>query len=104
MRSLVFLSELLLTACFARPHFKSPKARAADKYTTEELPNVELASGTAAGQDWWTAFHSPKLDDTVRTALADNRQLQVAQATLKQAQEIYGASRSARLPAVDATA
>jgi NodT family efflux transporter outer membrane factor (OMF) lipoprotein len=98
------LSVLLLTACVAGPNFTPPKAPAADKYTTEQLPNVELASGTAAGQDWWTAFHSPKLDETVRTALVDNRQLQVAQATLIQAQEIYGASRGARLPEVEGTA
>jgi NodT family efflux transporter outer membrane factor (OMF) lipoprotein len=104
MRSVIFLSALCLTACVAGPNFTPPKAPAADKYTIEELPNVELASGTAAGQDWWTAFHSPKLDETVRTALADNRQLQVAQATLKQAQEIYGASRGARLPEVEGTA
>lgn len=100
MRSLVFLSALSLTACVAGPDFKSPQAPTADRYTTEELPSVTLTT-TAPGQDWWTAFHSPKLDETVRVALTGNRQLQVAQATLKQAQELYGASRGARLPEVD---
>ena len=49
--------------------FEPPKAPAADKFTTEELPNIELATraadaGAAPGQEWWTAFHSPKLDET----------------------------------------
>jgi NodT family efflux transporter outer membrane factor (OMF) lipoprotein len=102
MRFLTFLSFVFLTACVAGPDFAPPKAPAAERYTTEHL---QLPTGGAApGQEWWTAFHSPKLDVTVRTALADNRQLQVAQATLKQAQEIYGASRSARLPEVEGTA
>jgi NodT family efflux transporter outer membrane factor (OMF) lipoprotein len=82
------------------PNFESPKALAADRYTTEELPDVKLASSGPA-QDWWTAFQSPKLNDTVRAALEGNRNLRVAQASLEQAREIYGASRGARLPQAD---
>jgi NodT family efflux transporter outer membrane factor (OMF) lipoprotein len=109
MRSLVFLSVLSLTACVAGPDFVPPKAPAADKFTTEALPNIELATraadaGAAPGQEWWAAFHSPKLDETVRMALAGNRQLQSAQATLQQAREIYNASRGAHLPDAEITA
>ncbi|MEP7245173.1 MAG: efflux transporter outer membrane subunit [Gammaproteobacteria bacterium] len=98
----LFLS-LLLTACAAGPNFSPPKAPATDKYTTEDLSNVPLAqsvagSATAPAQDWWTAFQSPKLDATVRTALTGNRNLQLAQANLVQARELYGASRADRLP------
>jgi NodT family efflux transporter outer membrane factor (OMF) lipoprotein len=105
----VFLSVLSLTACVAGPDFVPPKAPAADKFTTEALPNIELASraadaGAAPGQEWWTAFHSPKLDETVKMALAGNRRLQSAQATLQQAREIYNASRGARLPDAEITA
>jgi outer membrane protein TolC len=101
--SATFLTSLTLTACVAGPDFVSPKAPAAERFTSEELPNIELATraadaGAAPGQEWWTAFHSPKLDETVKTALAGNRRLQVAQATLQQAREIFNASRGARLP------
>jgi NodT family efflux transporter outer membrane factor (OMF) lipoprotein len=104
MKTASLLLPLLLTACAAGPNFVPPKAPATDRYTTEELPNVELApkptaeASAAPGQDWWTEFHSAKLDDTVRTALTGNRTLQAAQASLVQAREIYGASQTARLP------
>jgi len=109
MRALVFLSVLSLTACVAGPDFVPPKAPAADKFTTEALPNIELATraadaGATPGQEWWTAFHSPKLDETVKMALEGNRRLQAAQATLQQAREIYNASRGARLPDAEVTA
>jgi NodT family efflux transporter outer membrane factor (OMF) lipoprotein len=101
MKTVTQLSTLLLaallTACAVGPNFQSPKAPAADRYTGEELPDLKLAAAGPA-QDWWTAFQSPKLNDTVRTALEGNRNLRVAQANLEQAREIYGASRGARLP------
>jgi NodT family efflux transporter outer membrane factor (OMF) lipoprotein len=104
MKTATLLLSLLLTACAAGPDFVPPKPPATDRYASEELPNLQLAAQPAAAaggapeQDWWTEFRSPKLDETVHTALAGNRTLQVAQASLAQAREIYGASRSARLP------
>jgi len=107
--SLVSLGALSLAACVVGPDFVKPKAPAVDRFTTEELPNIELATraadaGAVPGQEWWTAFHSAKLDDTVKVALAGNRRLQVAQATLTEAREIYGASRGARLPSAELAA
>ena len=109
MKTLAFASALLLSACAAGPDFAPPQAPAVERYTSEELPNIELATraadaGATPGQEWWTVFHSSKLDDTVRTALTGNRQLRVAQANLVQAREIYGASRGARLPEAEIAA
>jgi NodT family efflux transporter outer membrane factor (OMF) lipoprotein len=107
MKIATFLLSLLLTACVAGPNFVPPKAPESTRYTTEELPNLDLATKTAdangaaaAAPVWWSAFNSPKLDETVRTALTGNRNLQVAKASLVQARELYGASRGARLPEV----
>lgn len=103
MKTLAFASALFLTACSVGPDFVKPTPPAAERYTTEQLPNIELATraadaGAAPGQEWWSIFQSPKLDETVRTALAGNRELRIAQANLAQAREIYAASRGARLP------
>jgi outer membrane protein TolC len=68
------------------------------------LPSLSLpaagtdASSAAVPQLWWSLFQSPKLDETVRIALAGNRDLKAAQATLKEANELLGVSRAARLP------
>jgi NodT family efflux transporter outer membrane factor (OMF) lipoprotein len=109
MRVLALLCTSLLTACAAGPDFVPPQAPATQRYTTEELPDLELATraadaGAAPGQQWWTAFHSSQLDETVRAALAGNRRLQVAQANLARARELYGASRGARLPEAELAA
>jgi NodT family efflux transporter outer membrane factor (OMF) lipoprotein len=99
---------LLLTGCVAGPDFKTPDAPATGRYTTEALPSLALpaaASGDVAVPEmWWSLFHSPKLDETVRVALDGNRDLKVAQAALKQASELLGATRAARLPEVTADA
>jgi len=108
MKITTLILTLLLTACAAGPNFVRPTPPAAEHYTTEALPNVALRPTSSAEgalpREWWTVFRSPKLDDTVRVALDGNRDLKVAQANLRQAYEIYGASKSARYPEVTATA
>jgi len=96
-------SATLVTACAVGPNFKPPQAPAADRYTSEELADVKLAS-TGPAQDWWTAFQSPKLNDTVHAALEGNRTLQAAKANLAQARELYAASTGARLPEAEIAA
>ncbi len=94
-------------ACVAGPNFVTPKSPETNRYTDEALPNVALpAQGANAQvpQMWWTIFQSQKLNDTVNTALAGNRNLQAAQATLKQAQELLGVANANRMPEVTAEA
>ncbi len=105
--SVALAVSALLTACVAGPNFVTPKSPAADRYTTEQLPNVALpANGSAAEvpELWWSLFQSPKLNETVQTALAGNRSLKASQATLKQAQELLGVAKANRMPEVTAEA
>src|SRR6185369_9679303 len=104
MKKLIpFTVSLLLAGCVAGPTFESPKTPPAERYTTEALPGVAMVNGTVP-ETWWSLFHSPKLDDTVRTALSGNRNLQVAQATLKQANELLGVAKAAKNPEISADA
>lgn len=108
MRFIVFALASLLAACTAGPNFVRPEPPAAERFTTEALPDLQLPAanepGAGPAQLWWTAFHSPKLDETVRVALEGNRNLQAARASLQQAREIYAASTGARLPSADVEA
>jgi NodT family efflux transporter outer membrane factor (OMF) lipoprotein len=95
----------MLTGCVAGPNFHSPTPPAAQRYTTESLPSLALPGDNGAGsaavpQLWWSLFQSPRLDETVRTAIAGNRNLQAAQATLRQAHELLGVARAAKMPEV----
>jgi NodT family efflux transporter outer membrane factor (OMF) lipoprotein len=104
MKLAAFSVSLLLAGCTVGPNFKPPAPPPAERYTTDALPHLALP-GSAGGVAnaavppmWWSLFNSPRLDETVRVALTGNRDLKVAQATLKQANELLGVSRAARLP------
>lgn len=100
MKKLIpFTVSLLLTGCVAGPNFESPKTPPAERFTTEALPDVATANA-AVPEMWWSVFRSPKLDETVHTALAGNRSLQAAQSTLKQANELLGVAKAAKNPEI----
>jgi NodT family efflux transporter outer membrane factor (OMF) lipoprotein len=104
MKFVSLLGSLLLTGCVAGPNFTTPKTPETSRYTTEALPSLAMpadgASNVAVPDLWWSLFQSPKLDETVRTALAGNRSLQASQATLEQANELLGVARASRNPEV----
>ena len=105
-----------LSACAVGPDFVRPSPPEVAGYTAEPVP-VATASAAIAGGDaqrffsgaevpgqWWTQFGSGVLDGLVRQALAANPDLEAAQATLRQVQENYYATRAALFPAVGADA
>jgi len=50
---------------------------------------------------WWDQFQDPVLSDLVRTALANNKDLEIATANVDQAFAQYGIARSAQFPQVN---
>ena len=50
---------------------------------------------------WWDQFQDPVLSDLVRTALANNKDLQIATANIDQALAQYGITRSAQFPQIN---
>ncbi|HEX4596835.1 MAG TPA: efflux transporter outer membrane subunit, partial [Burkholderiaceae bacterium] len=99
----------LLAACTVGPDFRRPDAPTTDAYTREPLDNLavggqRLVSGQSPAPEWWGAFESDALNDTVRQALAGNRTLAAAQASLAQAWEVVNASTGALYPQVSADA
>src|ERR1039458_4596628 len=81
----------VLAGCVAGPNYVVPPAPTAASYSADALPN--LAAGNmlpdaalAAPAQWWTLLDSPRLDSTIRAALAANRNLEAARTTLAEAQ------------------
>lgn len=106
----------LLTGCAAGPDFKRPAAPEASVYTATPLHAHTAAASTALGESqrlikggrinphWWDKFGSTRLDALVEEALQASPTLAAAQATLRQAREVYAArSGSTLYPQVDAT-
>ena len=101
----------LLAGCTVGPDFLSPKAPTMPGYTAPGEKNLAAESGGEAAQhlalgkkisgEWWQLFHSPDLDRVLRQAIADNRTLLAARATLAEAQEAVSQATGAVYPQVN---
>jgi NodT family efflux transporter outer membrane factor (OMF) lipoprotein len=60
-----------------------------------------IALGRQIPAQWWQLFHSPRLDETLRQAIAANHSLAAAKATLAQAQEAVAVASAALYPQLD---
>ena len=101
----------LLSACANGPIFAPPAAPSDSGYTKDGVPAVPSvnAAGTdqhfALGQKitagWWTLFRSPQLDDVLNEAVAGNRNLAAATASLAEAHEAVLVAAGVYYPQVD---
>ena len=116
MRSLrVILVASALSACTVGPDFLRPAAPATTRYVRADeatlsndagpgAPRQTLVTGKKIAADWWTLFHSPQIDDLVRSAIAGNRTLEAAKARLASAHEAVLAATGGLYPQIDAGA
>jgi NodT family efflux transporter outer membrane factor (OMF) lipoprotein len=113
---LIAVIALALAGCAVGPDFIVPPAPVSAGYADQTPPTSTASSPGAGGAaqtffpgedipgDWWTLFHSRRLNQLISRALAANPSLQAAQAALRQAQENVLAQAGTLLPTVDANA
>ena len=104
MRLVLALLAGLLDGCVAGPNFSPPAPDAPEHFTATTLPHLaqtQSQDGAAAGSAWWLSLSSARLDATIRAALAHNRDLAAARATLAQMQALSAASEGAEYPRLD---
>jgi NodT family efflux transporter outer membrane factor (OMF) lipoprotein len=102
-----------LMGCSLGPDFTRPEPPQANRYTPQPLKIETADAGSDSAQhlvlgerltrDWWHLFQSDAIDNVVKRALADNRTLVAAAATLAQAQELAAAQAGTLAPQVDLT-
>jgi NodT family efflux transporter outer membrane factor (OMF) lipoprotein len=102
-----------LGGCAVGPNFKRPQPPQTQSYTAEPLAAETAASAGPAGApqtlvyggdipaQWWTLFHSEKLNALVEEALHDSPDLAAAQAALRQAHENFRAQQGSLLPSIN---
>jgi NodT family efflux transporter outer membrane factor (OMF) lipoprotein len=110
--TLVALSSLFcLIGCAVGPDFVRPVAPKVDRYTREGDPAKTITADGGAQQfepgakvveDWWRLFNSPELDAVIKEAIANNPNLQAAQASLRESQEGLRAGYGVFYPQLDA--
>ncbi|HUH30885.1 MAG TPA: efflux transporter outer membrane subunit [Rhodanobacter sp.] len=103
-----------VAGCTVGPDFQRPAAPDAATYGAHPSTTTAAAAHGAGGEaqhftlggdipaDWWTLFHSPALNTLIAHSLANNADLQAAQAALRVAHETTLAQRGVRYPTVAA--
>src|SRR5208337_642405 len=103
------LSGMLVPGCAVGPDFVRPQPPAATQYTQGEEPAETVTAagraqhfeyGAQIAADWWQLFKSPKIDQVIKEAVAQNLNLQSAQARLWQSQDNLWAGYGAFFPQV----
>ncbi len=115
--ALTLLMAAALAACSAGPDFRRPSPPAVSAYTAAPVPAVtasaptrlgaaqHLVAATQVSAEWWRALGNADLDAWIDQALIASPTLAAAQATLRQARELYAAQAGATsYPQVDASA
>jgi NodT family efflux transporter outer membrane factor (OMF) lipoprotein len=101
------LAAALLVGCKVGPTFHSPKPPQDKAYTKEGTPAAagagtertqHFTAGAAIAADWWALFHSPELNAVIQQAIAGNRTLVQARATLLQALNVQAQAEGGQYP------
>ena len=96
MRSLMALAfTLLLTGCTVGPDYVQPVTDVPDAFNYGDR-NAQQTANIA----WWKQFEDPVLDALINEALANNRNIKIAAATIEQAAAVLTQSRSALYPQI----
>lgn len=98
-RHLPLLICLGLTGCMLGPDYQRPATDtpAAYRYAEQEANNL---SNTL----WWEQFQDPVLNDLIRSALVENKDIKIAAARVEEFQGRYGVVRSQMFPQIGAAA
>ena len=114
MPTLKWICAVLLCcilSCAVGPNFERPQPPSIERYTTGATPTETMPAdgkaqhfeqGARIVSDWWRLFNSPRLDAVVKEAIANNQNLQAAQASLRQSQDILRAGYGVFYPQLNA--
>jgi len=103
MKYLVAVLTLLLSACVVGPNYHRPDVPVPQSLRAPE-PLAPARAESLADLKWFEVFKDDKLQDLIRTALAQNYDLRAAVANVEAARANLGVTRSRQLPNVGASA
>ena len=92
----------LLTGCMAGPNYKRPQIAVPASFRAP-APLPEGQATSLADLQWFQVFHDEKLQELIRTALAQNYDLRDAVTRVEQARANLGVTRSNQLPQASAS-
>jgi multidrug efflux system outer membrane protein len=91
---------LALSSCALGPNYQRPAVPTPP--TWREIPVAEAQS--LANTAWWELFDDPQLQELVRIALVENKDLKIAVERIEEARARYGFTKADLWPKLDASA
>ena len=88
---------LLAAGCKLGPDYKRPPVTTPDAW--REVPAAEATS--LANTPWWEVFDDPTLQELIRIALVENKDLKIAVERIEEARARYGFTRADVWPQID---
>jgi multidrug efflux system outer membrane protein len=91
---------LLAGGCALGPNYKRPEVPTPPAW--REIPAAEAES--LANTAWWDVFDDPQLQELIKTALVENKDLKIAVERVEEARARYGFTKADLFPRVDLNA
>ena len=85
-----------LSGCLLKPDYERPEV-----LTNAPFVEATETQETIADLPWWEVFKEPALQDLIRTALKENRNLKIAMARVDVARGLLGVARPDQFPRLD---
>lgn len=92
-------SALIVTACAVGPKYARPDLHAPAAYVHENTKSDSITN-----LKWWDLFQDPLLQELIKTALKDNRELLTAMSRVEQSKAILGYNKANLGPFLDYSA
>src|SRR5580704_2303522 len=102
MQRAILLLTVFSTACTVGPNYHRPAIQVPETFRSPE-PLSPGKAESLAELKWFEVFRDDKLQDLIRTALAQNYDLRSAVANVEAARANLGITRSNQLPNVNAS-
>jgi len=96
-RAVLLATAAVLGGCMMGPDYKRPDIETPKAYRIEIK-----AAGELANSAWWEQFQDPVLNDLIKVALADNKDVRIAAARVEEFLGRYGITRAQLFPQVSA--
>lgn len=97
--TLVVAGAFALSGCQILPSFEKPSAPVPEAFPAAAADNA----APAVNVGWRAFFQNPELQETIATALTNNRDLKTSALRIEEARAVFGIQRADQLPTVNTT-
>ena len=99
-RLVAAILPLLVAGCAVGPNYRRPEISTPSTWRDIPVAEAESLANTA----WWEVFDDPQLQELIRIALVENKDLKIAVERIEEARARYGFAKADLWPKFDASA